>query len=123
MKRACSLGAVLLLVAACSSVRQSGVLPKVAEIATPESAEKAIYIAAKLYESAMTQINQAHARGSMTDERHDALVAKARTIQSGLLAAWDGVALWETTGVRFSFDNAYSKTQSEIESLGAAGGK
>lgn len=123
MKLTHVLALVLLVVvtSSCATAQKGLALIPLAEIVTPENAEVAVATAVKVYEATLTQVNQAHARGDMSDATHDAVIARALTIRSALRASWDAAQLWRQSGARLKFDERYTEAKSDLETI--AGGE
>lgn len=97
-------------------------LPEVAQIATPETAEKALYTAVKAYEFTMGTINRAHAAGKMTDARHEELAKLGDRFRVFAVIAWNATQTWRATGDREPFVAAYVELKLAGAKLADGGG-
>lgn len=87
-------------------------MPALAQIATPDRAELALYASAKIYEAAVATINAMYREKAIPEDRYQALVAAPGSLANRYktvgTATYHAIQLWRTTGQRANFDAAYA---------------
>lgn len=90
-------------------------------IATPDQAEVALFIAAKLYEAAVGALNKAHAAGLMSEANYTSVVAGAnsptRRTQRSLANAYSAIQVWRNGASREYFDREYTTVNAGVATI------